>query len=464
MSSLKTTISSITEVISTVVHIGAGYCTESELYTALDIESIILVESDAQLFEAATKKFLHAPQITVLQKAIAGKDENRIYFQLSNKRFSSLLEPGRIFEFYPNLKVAAEVSVDAISLESLCDGIRLPEKRNCLLVLELQGEEVDVLAFTPDHVFQNFKWIVVRCSKKTLYGEPSARYGASIKSSLNNANFEAFCFKEDNEIYCNYLFIRDDTVLTKQTLEKETEAALTEIESLTDSNLNLVSQVGELIKEKERLQAEVSTTLETLTTAQAELGSARDQVTSLSTEKEQLLVEVSTTMDTLTAAQTELGSAQDQVVNLSSVRDRQQEQIHDLTETLQSSQDELSEVQVQAQILTAETTKQKQRFEELAASHTERSDELKEANHALRINNKLVAKNDADLRDLQARYRTAISNQKQQHTLLLELQDKLIQASKFYRQLNIQDQNLKGDVFGDDIEGIETELTQNDND
>jgi len=534
MSNLGLIISSITEHISNVVHIGAGYCTESDLYKELGVNSVVFVEPDAQLFDTASKKFLQSPHITVLQRAIAGKSEERTYFRLSNKRFNSLLDPSRIFEYYPNITITDQTSVDAITLESLFDEIQLPEDINNLLVLELQGEELNVLAHTPDHVLQRFKWIVVRTSEHTLYGEPSATAGVNIKNSLRNTKFDALCFKEDNLVFCSYFFARNDAVLASQALEKEKQAALSNIKSLTKDNLKFSKQINNLTKKKKKLDTKVSETTDLLTATQAKLGDAHDQINDLTSGRYLLQSEIAESSDLLTATQTELGSVQDQVSeltnrgellrieitesadlltktkselsnthdqineltnekdqlqmevseasnllratqaelssahdhisNLTSAQKQLRQQVSDLSKTLQSTQSELSGLQVREQVLTSENTQQLLRIEELSRLNLEHSDELKEANYALRINNKLIAKTDADLRDLQTRYRTAVDNQTQQHTLLLELQDKLIQASKFYRQLNIQDQNIKGDIFNDDPEGIEREPNQIDKD
>ena len=194
-------IYTITEDISNVVHIGAGYCTESDLYQQLGINSVVFVEPDIQLYESASQKFLRTPHVNVLRKAIAGKSEERVYFQLNNKRFSSLHEPNRITEFYPNLIVNEEVNLKTSTLESLCDEIQVPERVNSLLVLELRGEETNVLVQTPTRVLQNFKWIVVKSSEEALYGKASIGANEAIKDALKSAQFDAFCFGEDNPIF-----------------------------------------------------------------------------------------------------------------------------------------------------------------------------------------------------------------------------------------------------------------------
>ena len=65
----------------------------------------------------------------------------------------------------------------------------------------------------------------------------------------------------------------------------------------------------------------------------------------------------------------------------------------------------------------------------------------------VRINNKLILKSDADLRDLQLQYSSALQHQEQQHTLLCELKEKLRQASEFYKKLNLTNLVLDAGVL-----------------
>lgn len=481
MRSLASIISSIPEDISKVIHIGAGYCTESELYKELGIESVLFVEPDAQLFSAATQKFLQLPHITVLQQAIAGKSEDRVYFQLSNKRFSSLLEPGRILEHYPNVTVTSKTRVNTNTLESLCEESPLAKDVGNLLVLELQGEELKVLENTPDHVLQKFKWVVVRSSKEILYGDPSALTTPKSKLSLSVANFDALCFEDDNPLYCTYLFIKNDAVLENQSLELQKQVIQEHVQSLTSEKKQLEVKMSEasealttaqstlgeaqervnnLTSENEQLVTQAAESSASLNSVQAELGKTHEQVNNLTKENKQLVIQAAEISDSLATSQTELGKTHDQSYELTRIQEQQVKQINGLSETLKTAENGLGEAQTHIEDLTSQNNQQQQRIEELTQSVIEHSGELKEANHALRINNKLVAKNDADLRDLQSRYRTAVDSQKQQHSLLSELQDKLIQASKFYRQLNIQNQHIKGDIFDDDFEDIERQPNQ----
>lgn len=90
--------------------------------------------------------------------------------------------------------------------------------------------------------------------------------------------------------------------------------------------------------------------------------------------------------------------------------------------------------------------------EDLTARRLETINELKAASHNLGVSEKLVAKTKADIKDLRESYRATINSQEQQQMLLLELQDQLMRASEYYRQLNFQGQNIKVEFFDDDIE------------
>ena len=464
MSSFKSIISSITESISNVMHIGAGYCAEHELYQGLGIDSIVFVEADDELFNAALQKFSSSPRISVLQKAIAGQNGERVLFQTNNKRFSSLIEPKKILEFYPNLEVTRQKSVNTITLDSLCEEIQLPADEINLLVLELEGEETHVLENAAAEVLQKFKWIVVRTGTEVLDVSTSNKSGSEIAKMLHNADFDDLCFKEDAPPYCNYLFTRNDAALANAELEKKSESILADIQSLTTDNLDLMNQNSALDSEIVQFKKQNAELTKTLDTTQTELSETHTLISDSTKEKEELQQQIADLTETLQTAQAELRKTHTLVKKNTKEKEQLQQQIADLTETLQTTQAEFHEARVQNDSLKTEKTMQQERIEELGALRDEAKTELKEASHALRINNKLVAKTDADLRDLQARYQSAIESQKQQHALLSELQDKLIQASMFYRQLNLQDQNIESDIFSDDVESISNEPVENSDD
>ena len=73
-----------------------------------------------------------------------------------------------------------------------------------------------------------------------------------------------------------------------------------------------------------------------------------------------------------------------------------------------------------------------------------------------------MLKSEIDLKELQGRYKSALQQQKQQHKLLCELKGKLEQASKFYRESNLQNLVLDDDTLEQDkSEAVESDRDDN---
>ena len=249
MASYSSIISAISENISTVVHIGAGYCTEYPLYQNLGIKQIVFVESDKQLFDVASERFSRSPDITILNRTIGGQNGVGTFFQTSNKRFSSLLKPNQILKYYPNLLVTNEQTITTTTLQSLCNEIQILANDKNLLVLELQGAELSVIIDTKAEVLQKFKWIVIRAGEGTLYGPESTDTTSEIEERLHSSNFDSLLFEEEIPPFHKYLFIRNDSAVANRSLKAKTKTLLTDFHALNAEHLKLHDQHSDLISE-----------------------------------------------------------------------------------------------------------------------------------------------------------------------------------------------------------------------
>ena len=136
-----------------------------------------------------------------------------------------------------------------------------------------------------------------------------------------------------------------------------------------------------------------------------------------------------------------------QKAGLARLESKHKKKIAEFEKSLASRSEELARTQTRVQSLAVEKEKQLQQIAEFEDSIGERTKEFAEMQQTLRINNKLLLKSDADLKDLQIQYRTALHHQEQQHALLVELKKKLRQASEFYQKLNLQNLVLDGDLL-----------------
>jgi len=364
-----------------IVHLGAGACKEYEIYRSLQTQQIILLEPDPGTAQATARKFDKSDDVKIIAQAIAPATGSRKLKISNNARFSSLLKPARLLDFYPNLEIEEEVEVQAISLGQLCKDESLAADGDNLLVAELQGIEYEVFPAATADVLQHFKWILIRSGEQNLYQQPGEGTRVNLPGVLRKAGFTVLVFDEEAPPFRDILCIRDDSVLDKAEIEAEMARLERCIEQL---------EAGEarLIEEKKAVENDVS-----------KWKAERDQIES-----------------------------------------KYNKQVSELENARQA-----------AQALTAEK-------KDLEARIQARAKEYAEMQQTVRINNKLLLKSDADLKDLQRQYRTALEHQEEQYSLLCDLKDKLRQASEFYQKLNLQNLILDGDVL-EQPESADTEPT-----
>jgi FkbM family methyltransferase len=97
--------------------------------------------------------------------------------------------------------------------------------------------------------------------------------------------------------------------------------------------------------------------------------------------------------------------------------------------------------------LISDKRRQSRQIKKLTEALEKKLEETEELQRTLKINNKLMLKSEADLRDLQLQYRNAIQGQDEQNTLFRELREKLGQAADYFRELDLPDRILEGDVM-----------------
>ncbi|HEX6827382.1 MAG TPA: hypothetical protein VF104_00230, partial [Burkholderiales bacterium] len=59
--------------MDTLVHLGAGLCSELDDYLAMGPRRLLLVEADPELAEALTARMANVPQAQVICAAVAGR-------------------------------------------------------------------------------------------------------------------------------------------------------------------------------------------------------------------------------------------------------------------------------------------------------------------------------------------------------------------------------------------------------
>jgi hypothetical protein len=164
--------------IETLVHFGAGQCSELDAYLALKPEKLLLVEADPQLAAALTARTAQLPNVQVVAKAVAAMSGAAIFYGYHLPGTGGLHPATGLLQLFPGLKALEPVEIEALGAATLIEPLQLVAQRDHLLVIDLPGEELPVLqALWEAKQLHLFSQVKLHCGREPLYegAEPAAR-------------------------------------------------------------------------------------------------------------------------------------------------------------------------------------------------------------------------------------------------------------------------------------------------
>jgi FkbM family methyltransferase len=222
--------------LDAVLHLGAGACAEMQEYLAIKPRALVLVEADPQLAEALRAELEQNAGVEVIAAAAAPNQGRATLRVMNNRRESTLQNPGALLERLPNLRIAREVGVPAMTLAQLAARLRgRPGEEasgDAALVLELQGAELAVLRSAPREVLRRFSWIAVRASAEVLF--EGGAHAAELDAFLHEAGFRLLPQASDGTDwpYQPLLYRRDERAQRLEALDGEVRAGREELEKV----------------------------------------------------------------------------------------------------------------------------------------------------------------------------------------------------------------------------------------
>lgn len=397
---------------STIVHLGSGACAEHALYESLQPSQIIYVEPDQYLAKSASRVIHNTPFAKVIPCAIATKNGYRQLNITNNRRFSSLLAPEKLLDFYPNIVVDQQIEVETITLEKLCREENVEIESDSLLVTELQGFENELFCTASRETLNRFKWIIIRSSEQPLYKPSAEAEACNLFEVMRKAGYRALVFDEDFPPFVNLICTRNDAE-----------------------------------KDARRLKADKQDLLNTIRVLEHNLSKQIALVSTLRQDHRETIIGLNEALEFQK-------HKFDDVQNLNQLviaeRNELQSQTKELSKTIKTLKSEQLKAQNQIQSVTNENTTHQQLVANLKNELEKKSIEISEIQQTLQMNSKLALKSDADLRNLQLQYRTILQKHEQQQVVMGELKMKLHQASSYYRKLDLKNLVIESDLLDQD--------------
>jgi FkbM family methyltransferase len=133
-----------------VVHVGAHHGEEVAAYRDFGFGAIVLVEPNPRAFEVLRQRFSDASDVILAACAACSQDgEVELHINVSrtgSDEASSILELKRLGEVVQTLKTVSTLVVPARRLDALMDERALDPRAYNLLVVDVQGAELQVFA------------------------------------------------------------------------------------------------------------------------------------------------------------------------------------------------------------------------------------------------------------------------------------------------------------------------------
>lgn len=254
--------------LNTIIHMGAGRCSELDAYLALNPENVLLVEADPRLIEALKARTENLPQVRVLQAAIAVQKGKHTFFRFNLPEAGSLHAPSGLISLFPGLRVVEQIDVETVPPVDVFDAIQLDGARENLLAIDLPGEEYAVLqALHEADKLHWFQHLHLYCGRDSLYehAQPAAQILLWLKGHGFDLVTEDIGDDPDRPRWVlqrNVLAVEDRALKAQlehvaRVRDEQAELAaryLTEIEQLKESRTKVAEEA-----ESSRKQLEVTT-------------------------------------------------------------------------------------------------------------------------------------------------------------------------------------------------------------
>lgn len=384
-------------------------------------------------------------------------------FHLANDAVSStLLPPAKAWVGRPNLRAIGNVEVETRSLAALLDDMSLQQDASALLILDIGGGEEELLAASGERVLRRISHILIpaRC-------EPAV------------AHLQAHGYDNEANEAGWYLLARPapvprDFAKEVEQLMAEQAARSEELGALTEGLERANREIEALGKSHAELAADRDKALESLSAALRERDDALAGRSEALREREDALAERSAALlerddalgqrsaalserdDALSQRSAALSEREELAASIASLQERAtglegaraaadsrttalQQKLTDFSQEAAGTIAALTKERDTAIGSLVEKTALAERLQaahgELQARAERLETELLEARKSLALSIKLQAQRDADLADLQERYRESQEVQENQRNLLERLGERLGEASRYFHQL-----------------------------
>jgi predicted nucleic acid-binding Zn-ribbon protein len=362
-----------------IMHLGAGICSELPQYLSLSPQHIFLYEGAPSSYKRLTDKIKSHTNVSAFNTVITAQEQDVDFYVAQPTQFSGTRSPEQFKYLFKNLRITDTQTVSGVTLAQLIqhNSELTMEESNNLLVIQLNGQEADLIIHTDIALLAIFDTIHIQI--------PYVVCGDTLdnehQQAINKLTDYGFVYLDNTnpkpDALHRYIALQQDPETVMRTKLKQ---QLIELESqhrqLNARYQSLENNEANLRSEFEQYQASI----------RDEFGELANQIEALETSKHHLQQ----------ALNNEKTQAKDQQAKF---------------------EQQVDNINQQVQQLKAE------------------QEEAQELKRSERLTQKMLVKAQVDLDDLRSKYAVKVEQEQQLVNLVQELRDKLTLASKYYFKL-----------------------------
>lgn len=154
----------------TIIHLGAGRCSELASYLDMQPGQLLLVEADQRLATLLRERVAQQPHVEVRCAAVAAQKRTATFYRYNLADAGSLHPATGLRNLYPGLRVVEEATVTVDSAAELLESVQLDQTGRHLLAVDIPGEELAVLqSLEAAGLLAQFSQLRLYCGVEPLY-------------------------------------------------------------------------------------------------------------------------------------------------------------------------------------------------------------------------------------------------------------------------------------------------------
>ena len=275
--------------LDTIVHIGAGRCSEFDEYKSSDVRQIILIEPEPETARQLQDRLCDEEIVQIFEKAVCCSDSPNELYLYNVRGFSSLREPTGLKKLFPGLRKTGQLYPDTWSVWHMCEELDIKENGCNWLIVDAPGEEQDILEGLRDEgLLERFEWVSFCAGLSPLY--QGNRPAEEILAILEEQGYETISREDEGEPERpKWTLYRDELKVRNTRLEARITELGQELAKLKDVN----QEEAEILKaeETEKLKGERERLLNDVSAERKQNNALKEKIKKLSDEVDRLKLE-----------------------------------------------------------------------------------------------------------------------------------------------------------------------------